>query len=186
MTTLEKIKLEITSHFLWDGEIETDLPYAVQKCLEIIDKYADQEPTDTWSIKDVADTLAKHGLIADQEPTTRKSCETCIGKSRYVDGMDLCEDCENCSNFKPKQTEKTTIKIWGEDKPFIVCNEDAYDKKEKPTLDDLWTNIKKWKEEVEQGEDAYDKVLAYLKANVDDFPDYHEVIEAVLKMKGGE
>lgn len=35
-------------------------------------------------------------------------------------------------------------------------------------------------------EDAYDKVLAYLKANVDDFPDYHEAIEAVLKMKGGE
>ena len=34
-------------------------------------------------------------------------------------------------------------------------------------------------------EDAYDKVLAYLKANVDDFPDYHEAIEAVLKMKGG-
>jgi hypothetical protein len=35
-------------------------------------------------------------------------------------------------------------------------------------------------------EDAYDKVLAYLKENVDDFPDYHEAIEAVLKMKGGE
>ena len=38
----------------------------------------------------------------------------------------------------------------------------------------------------EQAEDAYDKVLDYLKANVDDFPDYHEAIEAVLKMKGGE
>lgn len=38
----------------------------------------------------------------------------------------------------------------------------------------------------EQAEDVYDKVLAYLKANVDDFPDYHEAIEAVLKMKGGE
>lgn len=37
-----------------------------------------------------------------------------------------------------------------------------------------------------QEKDAYDKVLAYLKANVDDFPDYHEAIEAVLKMKGGE
>ena len=35
-------------------------------------------------------------------------------------------------------------------------------------------------------EDAYDKVLEYLKANVDDFPDYHEAIEAVLEMKGGE
>jgi hypothetical protein len=38
----------------------------------------------------------------------------------------------------------------------------------------------------EQEKDAYDKVLAYLKANVNDFPDYHEAIEAVLKMKGGE
>ena len=45
-----------------------------------------------------------HPKYAEQEPTTRKSCETCIGKSRYVDGMDLCEDCEKCSNFKPKQT----------------------------------------------------------------------------------
>ena len=32
-----------------------------------------QEPkTDTWSIKDVADTLAKYGLTAEQEP-----CDTC-------------------------------------------------------------------------------------------------------------
>ena len=29
-----------------------------------------QEPTDTWSIKDVADTLARHGLIVEQEPKT--------------------------------------------------------------------------------------------------------------------
>ena len=42
------------------------------------------------------------------------------------------------------------------------------------------------KEYAEQEKDAYDKVLEYLKANVDDFPDYHEAIEAVLKMKGGE
>lgn len=34
--------------------------------------------------------------------------------------------------------------------------------------------------------DAYDRVLAYLKASVDDFPDYHEAIEAVLEMKGGD
>ncbi len=38
----------------------------------------------------------------------------------------------------------------------------------------------------EQEKDVYDKVLEYLKANVDDFPDYHEAIEEVLKMKGGE
>ena len=40
--------------------------------------------------------------------------------------------------------------------------------------------------EYAQAEDAYDKVLAYLEANVNDFPDYHEAIEAVLEMKGGE
>lgn len=47
-----------------------------------------------------------------EERQTEKSCENCIGKSRYVDGMDLCEDCENCSNFKPKQMvgERTVSK----------------------------------------------------------------------------
>lgn len=29
-----------------------------------------QEPTDTWSIKDIADTFKKHGLIVEQESKT--------------------------------------------------------------------------------------------------------------------
>jgi hypothetical protein len=34
-------------------------------------KYKALEPkTDTWSIKDVADTLSKHGLIREQKPKT--------------------------------------------------------------------------------------------------------------------
>lgn len=37
--------------------------------LDMAIKELEQEPkTDTWSIKDVADTLAKHGLIVEQEP----------------------------------------------------------------------------------------------------------------------
>lgn len=47
---------------------------------------------------------------AEQKPPILPSCEACIGKSRYVDGMDLCEDCEKCSNFKPKQAEETIDK----------------------------------------------------------------------------
>lgn len=32
--------------------------------------------------------------------------------------------------------------------------------------------------------DHYYEMLAYLEANIDDFPDYHEIIEAALEMKG--
>lgn len=84
MTTLDKIKAEIRSNF--EDPTKPNYIDAMMRnigrdeCLAVIEKYA------------------------EQEPTTRKSCETCIGKSRYVDGMDLCEDCEKCSNFKPKQT----------------------------------------------------------------------------------
>ena len=43
-----------------------------------------QEPkTDTWSIKDVADTLAKHGLIAEHVP-----CDDCISRQAVIE---LCE-----------------------------------------------------------------------------------------------
>ena len=32
----------------------------------------EQEPTETWSIKDVADTFERHGLITEQEPKTEQ------------------------------------------------------------------------------------------------------------------
>ena len=38
-----------------------------------------QEPTDTWSIKDVADTFKKHGLIGEQEP-----CEDAIDRAEAM------------------------------------------------------------------------------------------------------
>ena len=33
-----------------------------------VEKLDEQEQTDTWNIKDVADTFKKHGLIREQEP----------------------------------------------------------------------------------------------------------------------
>lgn len=39
--------------------------------------------SNTWSIKDVADTLVKHGLIAEQEP-----CEDCISRQAVLDAID--------------------------------------------------------------------------------------------------
>ena len=55
-----------------------------KKCKEIL-KALKQEPTiDTWSIKDVADTLAKHGLIVEQEP-----CEDAISRQAVLDVINL-------------------------------------------------------------------------------------------------
>lgn len=42
-----------------------------------------KQKTDTWSIKDVADTLAKHGLIAEQE-----TCEDAVSRQAVIE---LCE-----------------------------------------------------------------------------------------------
>lgn len=53
------------------------------RCKQNVDtiKTLDQEPkTDTWSIKDVADTLAKHGLISEQEP-----CEDYISREHLLE-----------------------------------------------------------------------------------------------------
>lgn len=42
----------------------------IRKAEELYRKYEQEPKTDTWSIKDVADTLVKHGLIVEQEPET--------------------------------------------------------------------------------------------------------------------
>lgn len=65
-----------------------------------------QEPkTDTWSIRDVADTLAKHGLMVEQEPkaghwkrneTIRVTyCSEC-GFGQYIDEYRTYNYCPNC------------------------------------------------------------------------------------------
>ena len=49
---------------------QTGCDHCYEDALQYVIAMLEQEPkTDTWSIKDVADTLAKHGLIAEQEPT---------------------------------------------------------------------------------------------------------------------
>ena len=42
-----------------------------------------QEQTDTWSIKEVADALARHGLIVEQEP-----CEDVISRQAVINAID--------------------------------------------------------------------------------------------------
>ena len=44
MTMIEQIRAEILNTFLWENETEENLNDSVRKCLEIIDKYAEQEP----------------------------------------------------------------------------------------------------------------------------------------------
>ena len=74
-----------------------------------------------------------------------------------------------------EEAKQWFLKVYSEIKGqgYVDENEDAYELAIKALDQELC-------------EYAYDKVLEYLKANVDDFPDYHEAIEAVLKMKGGK
>ncbi len=72
MTILEKIRAEIVDTFLWEGQTEEELNSSVQKCLEIIDKYAEQEPK--WI------------------PVTYGNCMVC-GKE-LTDNPFICEECE--------------------------------------------------------------------------------------------
>ena len=49
------------------------------KALEMAIQALSQEPTNTWSIKDVADTFKKHGLIREQEP-----CDDAISREAVI------------------------------------------------------------------------------------------------------
>lgn len=141
----------------------------ISEALEMAIKALKQEP-----FRDIEEIAEIMSCVADAETKCKMISNILTAKPHYF------------AEQKPKVTTTST------DEPMVM----QYPQvdgitptvvKKKPTLDDLWANIKKWKEEAEQepNENAYDKVLAYLKANVDDFPDYHEAIEAVLEMKGG-
>lgn len=54
--------------------------------------------TDSWSIKDVADTLARHGLIVAQEPKTGHWIDRHIIANRTFD-MIVCSECGNEFSF---------------------------------------------------------------------------------------
>ena len=62
------------------------------EALEMAIQALSQEPTDTWSIKDVADTFKKHGLIREQEPTDKPMCDRNICLNNEYNGIG-CEEC---------------------------------------------------------------------------------------------
>ena len=49
-------------------------------------KALSQEPTDTWSIKDVANNFKKHGLIREQEP-----CDDAVSRQAVINAIE--NDC---------------------------------------------------------------------------------------------
>ena len=94
MTTLEKIRAEILNHFLWDGEDEKNLNTAVRKCLEIIDRYVDQQKYATIEkiAEEIAEEVNKHyeewsfvaGLMTAKDIFEKYADEECD------------RDCEHC------------------------------------------------------------------------------------------
>ena len=112
-------------------------------------------------------------LECPKEPTTLKQIieKHNMDKLAYDEMSDFERDVLKYAEQEP--TDKSTLEK--------ICEELAA---ENDDLHDQLAMRDRFKQE--PNEDAYDKVLAYLKANVDDFPDYHEAIEAVLNMRGGE
>lgn len=54
--------------------------YVIDAIANAVVKKMQEPKTDTWSIKEVANTLEKHGLIREQEP-----CEDCISREAVDD-----------------------------------------------------------------------------------------------------
>jgi len=61
-----KRRMEICRNFLANNYSDMGEPNFTAFNMAI--QALSQEPTDTWSIKEVADTFKKHGLIREQEP----------------------------------------------------------------------------------------------------------------------
>lgn len=69
-----------------DKFIPKDDDWYDEKYREAIDKAIkalEQEPKETWSIKDVATTFERHGLMTEQE-----SCEDCISRAELLKAVD--------------------------------------------------------------------------------------------------
>lgn len=61
--------------------------YVIDAIANAVVKKMQEPKTDTWSIKDVADILEKHELIAEQEP-----CEDAISRTEVIKSIDERED----------------------------------------------------------------------------------------------
>lgn len=57
-----------------------------------------QEPTDIWSIKDVADTFKKHGLIVEQEPKTGHWKKIQSGDKDFPESI-VCSRCGHENSY---------------------------------------------------------------------------------------
>ena len=62
-----------------------------------------QEPTDTWSIKDISDTFKKHGLIREQEPKTGHWKRISI--DRYTTHAQYWYKCDKCGEHNLGNTD---------------------------------------------------------------------------------
>ena len=99
MTTLEKIRAEIKSHFLWDGEDENNLNTAVRKCLEILDKYASEECDNdcehcTWTEcpKEPNDLIRRTDMLDAVGHGTTYTTEHLQKIINGLPSVNLCED----------------------------------------------------------------------------------------------
>lgn len=79
---------EVARYRELSGDTTPNVPISrIGGYLDGYEKALEQEPkTDSWSIKDVADTFKKHGLIREQEP-----CEDCISRQAVLDKKELIE-----------------------------------------------------------------------------------------------
>lgn len=68
----------------FDGTVDDRL------AMSLAIKALSQEPTDTWSIKDVADAFKKHGLLREQEP-----CDDAISRQVAIDTIESWLSCDD-------------------------------------------------------------------------------------------
>ena len=85
-------------------------PANVAKELAKLPAVNPQEPTDTWSIKDVADTLEKHGLIGEQEPKTGHWIEN-APEYQNIDPPYICSECGNMHLRKTNYCDQCGAKM---------------------------------------------------------------------------
>lgn len=95
-------------------------------------KALEQQPTDTWSIKKVADTFKKHGLIREQEP-----CDDAISRQAAINIVSLhcltIDETVKAINSLPSVTQKSA-------KDYL----DMADRKAKKIKDALTDNSQKY------------------------------------------
>ena len=119
MTTLEKIRIEILDIFLWEGQTEETLNSSVRKCLEIIDKYAEQEPTDNkLSFPNTFDEFVEQYGITDTDEvyTNGSKLIPTFRVKQWLAEQEPCENCDYSEIMDWEQDAKT-----GKAKPIYWC-----------------------------------------------------------------